>query len=148
MKKTDIALSEEELRTAVVPPPPVPARGRLLCRDCRFCRPKWGLMTVPTLWPFPYIWRQMWESAECRHPTSLRPPPPPDVVTGRRRRPSRMSCAAARAEHYRGKSCGPAARYWQARAYPRWLWTAGPIALGTVLTVVYVAALWFVFREG
>ncbi len=128
----------EELRTAVVPP--------ALCRDCRFCRPKWGVAVVPLFWPFPYIWRLMWESTECRHPTSLRPALPPDMVTGRRHRPWRMSCDTARAAHYLDTSCGPEARHWQARDYPRWLWTAGPIALGTVLTAVYFAALWFVFR--
>jgi hypothetical protein len=124
------ALSEE-VRTAVVPPP--------LCRDCRWCRPAWGVMIFPFYWPIPLLWRQMWGTASCRHPTSLYQRPK-DFVTGSRGKPRRMDCNWARSSDYNEK-CGPQARYWEARPYPAWLWPVGPVAIGLALVIGYVEFL-------
>jgi hypothetical protein len=124
---------DQETRTAVVPPP--------LCRDCRWCRPAWPYLVNPLLWFVPLIWRELWSAAKCRHPTS-RFRPTRDFVTGRREQPRSMSCNTARS-YSAGEYCGNQARYWEARGYPAWLWTAGPIGMGIALLLGYVAFLHF-----
>lgn len=96
-------------------------------------------MVFPFYQPFPYFWRHMWVDAKCRHPKSFHRPSP-DFVSGKPERPLRMNCNTARGRDY-DERCGPQARYWQARTYPAWLWTAAPIAIGLVLIAGY-AEFW------
>jgi hypothetical protein len=125
-----MALTEtDEMCSAVVPPP--------LCRDCAWCRPRW---IVP---PFPMA-VGMWRSARCMHPTSWQQPPV-DRVTGRAGKSYRLLCSSVRFSNYRDK-CGPAGRYWTARAYPAWWWTAGTIAAAILFWVAYCGALVMIVR--
>ena len=132
----DAALSKE-VRSAVVPPP--------LCKTCRWCRPAWGNLILPLFWPFPIFWRGFWESATCRHPTSVEQPRYRDFVTGRREKPRQMHCNSAR---FRDKDrCGPQARFWEARDYPAWVWMAGSMIAGVVILTAYIAFLRWGFDD-
>jgi hypothetical protein len=117
-----------------------------LCRDCRFCRPAWGALINPFLWPFWPIWRQFWTSAKCRHPTSLPDRPPPDLVVGYRAKARREYCTVARSSDY-NERCGPRARYWEARRYPAWLWTLGSATAGGAVGIAYFGFLFWIVRS-
>ena len=122
------ALSEE-VRPAVVPPP--------LCKTCRWCRPAWAFLILPPFWPLAILCRYFWESAKCRHPTSLEQPRYRNYVSGRQEKPRRMCCDWARLDDHERR--GPQARFWQARGYPPWVWTIGSIGTGLVMTIAYIA---------
>jgi hypothetical protein len=69
-----------------------------LCKDCRWAaleENKSGL-----------VWR-------CTHPSS-KFVPPPDYVTGKPVMPRQLRCSEAR-YFDDGSTCGPQARYWEAR---------------------------------
>jgi hypothetical protein len=84
---------------------------RRLCKHCRWGRPAWQALPIALLLPF--LWREFWQLATCRHPTSV-DPPLRDYVSGKPSKPRRLTCNVARAANYRDR-CGPQARYWEPR---------------------------------
>src|SRR5262249_18404111 len=91
-------------------------------------------------WPIPRAWRDIWELAKCRHPSSITHLRHANYVTGHREKPGRLGCDVARNDSY-GDRCGPHARYWEARRYPRWVWVAGAMIVGSILLGGYFAFL-------
>jgi hypothetical protein len=82
---------------------------RRLCKHCRWGKPAWH--AIPLVLLFPFLWREFWRPATCRHPTSI-DPPLRDYVNGKPSKPRWLTCNVALAANYRDR-CGPQARYWE-----------------------------------
>jgi hypothetical protein len=59
-----------------------------LCKRCRWARPAWHALPIALLLPF--LWREFWYLATCRHPTSV-DPPLRDYVGGKPMKPRRLA---------------------------------------------------------
>src|SRR5262249_6490432 len=116
------------------------ARPSCQCRCARLPVVPTGLGEIVSdlVLAVPGVLGDFWAAANCRHPTSVHRMPK-DYVTGREQKPLRMSCNTARLGGVDEKRCGTQARFWEARRYPSWLWTAGSMMVGALTVVAYIA---------